>query len=551
MKVCLLYKDREKADGAAYYDTVSIVKDLGLKTIFLNAAKRLVYEGKKIKNLEQEDPFLMDTLKTVMMTPLANAEEIRYRQEIINDCIFHEELIRSLYETGKNVQLKSDELIREHKDKSIKGNPVTKLINEIRILHLLQDSLAAIRQLLEKQKERFTSEGLLRFQEDFFAAWPKEREEFVGSVLADLSFYTGGMDDADQGRNRLVRPRIVLECGLEDGLKFSTMKLEELSSGSTRFVKPGGTLFKIQEYFNSRVQDSFSTLEDERINEQAHQLEYGIVNYVVEQLKDELMGFKPFFDKLRYQTAFYLAAVQLARHFERIHMQWCFPQVCDRRDLKFAELKEPVLGLGRLEDVVGNDCELNQKDMVIITGANQGGKSTFLRSIGIAQVMMQCGLMVTATTYHSGIFPRIFVHFTRREDSQMNSGRLDEELKRMNKIVEQIGDGSLLLLNESFATTTEKEGAGIAYDITKALCEAGVRIMTVTHILAFARRVYKENKEEPLSAVEFLTAERTEDGSRTFRMIRHEPEETSFGLDLYDEIVGQKLRKDAEGHHRR
>ncbi|MBO6207469.1 MAG: hypothetical protein J6O73_11070 [Lachnospiraceae bacterium] len=541
MKVFLLYKDREKAEKEMYYDTVSIVKDLGLKTIFLNAAKRLVYEGKKIKNLETEDPFLMDTLKTVMMTPLATAEEIRYRQEIINDCIFHEELIRSLYETCKNVQLKSDALIREHRDKSTKGNPVTKLISEIRVLHLLQDSLSSIRRLLEEQKERFTSEGLIGFQEAFLKAWPKEREEFVRSALADISFYTCGAEDADQGRNRLVRPRIVLECGLEDGLKFSTMKLEELSSGSTRFVKPGGTLYKIQEYFNSRVQDSFSTTEDERINEQAHQLEYGIVSFVVEELKGELMGFKPFFDKLRYQTAFYLAAVQLVRHFERIRMQWCFPQVSDRRDLKFADLKEPVLGLSRLDDVVGNDCELKQKDLVIITGANQGGKSTFLRSIGIAQVMMQCGLMVAATTYHSGIFPRIFVHFTRREDSQMNSGRLDEELKRMNKIVEQIGEGSLLLLNESFATTTEKEGSGIAYDITKALCEAGVRILTVTHILAFARRVYEENKEEPRSAVEFLTAERNEDGSRTFRMIRHAPEETSFGLDLYDEIVGQEV----------
>ena len=67
----------------------------------------------------------------------------------------------------------------------------------------------------------------------------------------------------------------------------------------------------------------------------------------------------------------------------------------------------------------------------------------------------------------------------------------------------------------------------------------------MTHILAYARRVYEENKDEPQSVVEFLTAERNEDGSRTFRMIRHEPEETSFGLDLYDEIVGQKLQENA------
>ena len=73
-------------------------------------------------------------------------------------------------------------------------------------------------------------------------------------------------------------------------------------------------------------------------------------------------------------------------------------------------------------------------EFFVLTGPNQGGKSTFLRSIGIAQVMMQCGLPVTAASFKSGIFPRIFVHFTRREDSEMNSGRLDEELGRMSMI---------------------------------------------------------------------------------------------------------------------
>ena len=124
----------------------------------------------------------------------------------------------------------------------------------------------------------------------------------------------------------------------------------------------------------------------------------------------------------------------------------------------------------------------------------------------------------------------------------MNSGRLDEELGRMSKIVDEIGEGSLLLLNESFATTTEKEGSVIAYDIIKALSEAGVRILTVTHLLSFARRIYEESKAEAGKKIEFLSAERLEDGTRTFRMIRHEPELTSFGLDLYEEIVEKKTQ---------
>ena len=115
----------------------------------------------------------------------------------------------------------------------------------------------------------------------------------------------------------------------------------------------------------------------------------------------------------------------------------------------------------------------------------------------------------------------------------MTSGRLDEELGRMNQIIEHLGERSLVLLNESFATTTEKEGSIIAEDITTALYERGIRVMMVTHLMAFAQSCYAKG----LSHAVFLSAERKEDGARTFRMIEQEPELTSYGLDLYDDVL--------------
>ena len=97
----------------------------------------------------------------------------------------------------------------------------------------------------------------------------------------------------------------------------------------------------------------------------------------------------------------------------------------------------------------------------------------------------------------------------------------------------------MVLLNESFASTTEKEGSVIAYDIVKALKEAEVKVLTVTHLLSFAQRMYDEREED--SDVEFLSAQRMEDGRRTFRMTLHAPELTSFGLDLYEEIIGTQF----------
>ena len=539
MKVCLLYADRERATDAPYYDTRSIIQDLGLESLFLVASKEMTYEDGAVKKVEEKDPYLIESLRKIMMIPLTSQEEISFRQEIVADSLKAPDMIRELYRISGETLLRWNELGRGIREKIRLGNPVMRLTTEIRVLHLLCDSITEVRNLTQRQEE-LASRGLLAFREELGKAFSEEREAYVRKILADISFYTDGLDQKDEGRDQIVKPRIVFECGLEDGLKFSSLKLQEVASVSTKFYRRGSTRDKLRKFINSRMPDSFPVDEENRIREQTQTLEYGIVSYLVKRLRWLTDEFQTFFDQLRFQSAFYLAAIHLKQNMDRFGMSWCFPKVCDRRDLEFTDLKEFVMALEQRVRAIGNTCSLLQKDLLIVTGANQGGKSTFLRSIGIAQVMMQCGLPVTAREFRSGIFPKIFVHFTRREDSAMNSGRLDEELSRMNGIVENIGDGSLVLLNESFATTTEKEGSVIAYDIIRALKEAGVRILTVTHLLSFARRVREETKDDPDSGVEFLSAERLPDGRRTYRMIRSEPELTSFGLDLYDEIVGKR-----------
>ncbi len=538
MKVCLLYEDVERDNREKYYDTASIIKDLGLRSIFDAASKKLIYgrDGHLVK-ADDPDQYLQETLKAVMMTPLYTWEEISFRQEMIKDCLEHEDLTRSLYEVSRDMLKRWSELGRVPSETFQQGNPAAKLLNEILVLELFMNSLSRVKELLTEADD-LKAKGFITLKKEFLEKYSEDREQYVKSVLEDIAFYTESVSDGEEERKTVTKPRIVLECGLEDGLKFSSMKLEEISSEKSKYYKPGSTMALFKDIVEARTPDSFSAVNDIRVAEQTKILEVTVVSYLADELKGFMEEFSTFFDRLKYQMGFYLASVQLVRQLERFELEWCYPTVCDRNDLEFEELKECVMGMGIQTRIVGNTCSFEKKDLLIVTGANQGGKSTFLRSIGIAQVMLQCGLPVTARAFSSGLFPKIFVHFTRREDSEMNSGRLDEELGRMSKIVDEIGDDSLILLNESFATTTEKEGSVIAYDIIKALSEAGVRILTVTHLLSFARRIYEESKENEDIAIEFLTAERLDDGTRTFRMIRHEPELTSFGLDLYEEIVG-------------
>lgn len=146
--------------------------------------------------------------------------------------------------------------------------------------------------------------------------------------------------------------------------------------------------------------------------------------------------------------------------------------------------------------------------------------------------MMQAGMFVPAEAFTAEVRDGILTHFKREEDTEMDSGKLDEELSRMSEIIDKVNLQSMVLLNESFAATNEKEGSEIAKQITNALIEKGIKVVFVTHQYEFAHSLCEKRN---LNAI-FLRAERLPDGTRTFRILNGEPLQTSYGEDLYKEI---------------
>ena len=128
----------------------------------------------------------------------------------------------------------------------------------------------------------------------------------------------------------------------------------------------------------------------------------------------------------------------------------------------------------------------------------------------------------------------LFTHYKREEDTTMKSGKLDEELSRMSEIVDHITPNSMVLFNESFAATNEREGSEIARQIVSALVEKSIKVFFVTHLYTFAHSFY----DQGMANAAFLVAERQADGERTFRMIEGVPSQTSFGEDLYARVFG-------------
>ncbi|MDE6166935.1 MAG: hypothetical protein K2G28_00560, partial [Acetatifactor sp.] len=416
------------------------------------------------------------------------------------------------------------------------------LISEIYVLQLFVSGLKQLKELLDEHKENLRSHGLQCLHERLCSEFPPRLEKDLERILEDVVFYadTRETEPDEPGNRGLVdKPRLVMGCVIGQGLKLEDFRLEEVVTESRKNRRTGSILARAQDYLNLRSKNIFSVRTDTALPDQIKQLEFEAVRHIVSCSKSFVSAFAGFWDQLHFQTAFYRGAVNLKHFMDRFYIKSTFPVPGSRRTLHFRELQEVVMGLEQHMAPVGNTCDLDEKTLLLVTGANQGGKSTFLRSIGIAQVMLQCGLFAAAESFESGIFPSLFTHFTRREDSAMNSGRLDEELGRMSQIIDHLEDPSMVLLNESFASTTEKEGSAIAYDIVRALAEADIKVLMVTHLLSFAQRVQDE-LQGPECPTAFLSAQRIElQGrmQRTYKMIPHEPELTSFGLELYDEII--------------
>jgi DNA mismatch repair ATPase MutS len=243
-----------------------------------------------------------------------------------------------------------------------------------------------------------------------------------------------------------------------------------------------------------------------------------------------------FFSQLRLELAFYLACANLHRALAKRNVPTCFPvpTSTEPHQMHCRGLRDIGLCLATRGEVHGTTIDAGGKALTLITGANGGGKSTFLRSVGTAQLMMQAGMFVTAEAFTANVRTGIFTHFTREEDATLTHGKFEEELVRMNALVDKMTPGSLLLCNESFASTNELEGSQIAGQIVDAVLDSGVKVLFVTHLYSLGHSLYARHHPAHL----FLRAERYSDGARTFQLIPGEPEPTSYAEDSFRQIFG-------------
>ena len=394
------------------------------------------------------------------------------------------------------------------------------LNSSIDTLGLLASMLKELRNIADVHADNFKSEG-------FSELWAMLKRELTDEYLANIQTHL---------KELKFRDGVLVSAGLGKGNKGINYVLRKLEQGKWSWMRrmlPQTTWERVKQVLPQAGPIYSFTLHprDEGGARALSELKERGIHLVANALAQSTDHVLSFFEMLRTELAFYVGCLNLHERLVQKGEPTCFPvpAISGERRHSFKGLYDVCLTLSQKQRVVGNDLNADEKGLAIITGANTGGKSTFLRSIGLSQLMMQCGMFVSAESMSANLADGLFTHYKREEDVTMESGKLDEELGRMSGIVNRIGPNAMLLFNESFTATNEREGSEIARQIVSALLENRMKMFFVTHLYTFAHQIFDQKLQNSI----FLRAERQSDGTRTFKLLKGEPLQTSYGEDLY------------------
>jgi DNA mismatch repair protein MutS len=246
------------------------------------------------------------------------------------------------------------------------------------------------------------------------------------------------------------------------------------------------------------------------------------------------------------EIGFYLAYLALIAPLRSHGLRFCYPEVADDGDVAASQafdlaLAVKLAGDGRVP--VLNDFELAGTERVlVVTGPNQGGKTTFARMFGQLHHLASLGLPVPGSAARLRLFDRLFTHFDRRERLEDLTGKLEDDLLRLHTIVENATERSIAILNESLSSTTIEDSLFISERVLGELIRRDARCVFVTFLDELSRL-------GPATVSMVATVDPTDPTIRTHRVVRRPADGLAHALALsgryslgYDDVRARVAR---------
>lgn len=465
----------------------------------------------------------------------ADTEVIRYRQQICKDmeseelCTVLRIFCRRLAESRKiyNLSLES------------KGE-IASATYHLQAANLYRDALIKLPEELEKLKDSFSSEGMKAFY-----AYIKEElanqeaKGFVEALARANSFFSElkfslSMDpdklvvaeEKEVAKKRSKKEKKPIENYFEELAKLLGVEMEE-------------QYLVMKEIFPDPLK--ISTLEHVIV---------GILKKSKPKVFEEINGFKKNFPEIypklildfEEEVQFYLSFQQFKKRTLGMGYPMGTPEITQNGEFSGREVYDLALvwkqELNDYQVVSNNFSMKNHPCFFVVTGPNQGGKTTFARSMGQAVYFTLMGLPVNAEQFLMPMFNGISTHFEAEETLQSNSGKLKEEINRLLPMMHKDSNkNNFVILNELFTTATTHDAMVMGRKVMESFLERACYGIYVTHIQELA-----EEADNIISLVAQL--EPGEESIRSYRMLRMKAQGYGYSDALvkkfhleYEEIV--------------
>ena len=435
MKICLLFQEHCSDKPFLQCSTPT----------YLNTDLEL---GRILEHMADGDSTIHKSCEEALFCPLQSPEAIKHRQAVLQDAFQNPDAVRNLYKTVAGI----DSI------PAFFSSPARVLENfyaAVELLAAYTKTLLDLRNTAEKTLKNIQSAGFRHLLDTL-------RREMTDEYFSEVQKHLSELKNKD----------ILFSAKLGGDLRIVDYTLRRMEKDS---------------WLRWRLSPSYTVKSEERLYEfEDLRRRRG---HAVSEAKNILLQaarfLQSFLATLQKELAFMSAALTWPINAQLGHAGLHPPCCRDSYERSWRGLYDMSLAGHRLRRC--RQCPGSRRQAPVSYHRGEPGrKIAFLRSIGQAQLMAQCGMPVGAESFTAPVRREVFTHFKKEEDAWMKSGKLDEELERMDIIAGRLQRGSLVLFNESFASTNEPEGSEICCQITRSLVENDVEVFAVTHLYTYA-----------------------------------------------------------------
>lgn len=287
----------------------------------------------------------------------------------------------------------------------------------------------------------------------------------------------------------------------------------------------------------------------------AAHVEAAVLNMLAELYKDIFTDLSGFCSKylhfddetiLRFsrEIQFYLSWLDFIKPLRQTNLPFCYPRLCNTAESLYS-FDGFNLALARMEysKTVVNDFRLNEPERImVVTGPNQGGKTTFARAFGQVHYLASLGLCVPGREAALYLFDNILTHFEREEDLSSLNGKLQDDLVRLRALLGRATSQSIIIVNEIFASTTLSDALSLGGNMMDIFAALGAPVVLVTFLDELA-------SHGPETVSMMSTVREDDPTDRTFKIIRKPPDGLAYAIHIagkhgltYEQLCG-RLRK--------